>query len=323
MGSGAISLLPGPLQTVALAQSVKRDNSHSIPRKAVVPACLTPFRDDGQIDYADFRKHIKDVASVPGVSAIMVNGGAGHDKTLTREEKRKLLGEALKVVEGQTPIIAAVRESKACPTLEPLAQDALAEGAHALAMMPPATEAGFSWALASKRFEEVSAVNLPMVIYQTRYESEVLIRLAKEYSVIAVKEGSKDPATFEHNMRGLRALDKQVAVWSTHSKWLLADLATGADGILSGMGSFAADLQVALLEAVENSDLAEARRINDRIYPLTRVFYQPGQNAHVKMNYALKKLGRQQHGAVRPPLRALTETERSAIDKALLEGGLL
>ena len=324
MSTGVISLLVGSSDKITSAQKEHLGSNREITHKAVVPAALTPIDEEGKVDVVEFKRHMRSLAEVDGVSAIMVNGGSGHDKTLTRDEKRKLLHEALATVGDRVPIIAAIRESEECPTLGPLAKDVQGEGAHAMTIMPPASREGFLWEVASQRFEEACSVNdLPIVIYQSRYTTETLVQLANLFPVFAVKEGSKDPATFESNMRALHGLDKEVAVWSTHSKWLLADLATGADGILSGMGSVAADLQVALLEAVEASDLRAARKINDRIFPLTQVFYVPGQDAHVRMKYALKKLGRQKHDFVRPPLQPISQEDRLAIDRALLDSGLL
>ena len=89
------------------------------------------------------------------------------------------------------------------------------------------------------------------------------------------------------------------------------------------MGSITADLHVALAEAVHRSDLKAARKINDRIFPLTQVFYRSGQNPHVRMMYALRKLGRQKHAFVRPPYQPLDAGERSKIDQALAQSGLL
>ncbi len=321
MGAGMLSLISGTSPQLNLAHSGRKGK---IPRKAIVPAALTPIDDKGKVDVVEFKRHMRSLADVRGVSAIMINGGSGHDKTLTREERRKLLAEALATVGDRVPIIAAIRESEECPSLKPLAKDVQNEGAHAMTIMPPASAEGFSLEFASNRFDVAcSASSLPLVIYQSRYETETLSQLASLYPVFAVKEGSKDPATFECNMRALHGLEKEVAVWSTHSKWLLADLATGADGILSGMGSVAADLHVALAAAVETSNLAIARQINNLIFPLVQVFYQPGKDAHVRMKYALKKLGRQKHDFVRPPYQPVGRKERLAIDKALLQSGLL
>ncbi len=324
MGAGMLSLLPHRVSSTSLTGRKDRAPGGSIPRKAIIPAAITSIDEEGQIDFEDFKRHIRTLADTQGVSAIMVNGGSMHDKTLSREERQKLLAEALKAVDGSVPILAAVRESKAMSNLTPLAKDAQQEGAQAITIMPPGRAQGYGWEAARRRFEEVCAVaDLPVVIYQTRYDTEVLVQLASTFPVVGVKEGSKDPLTFEQNLRALRGLQRNIAVWSTHSKWLLADLAIGADGILSGMGSVAADLQAALAEAVSRSDLAAARRINDRIFPLVEAFYYPEQDAHISMKYALKKLGRQKHDFVRPPLRPLTAADRSRIDRALVVSGLL
>jgi hypothetical protein len=138
----------------------------------------------------------------------------------------------------------------------------------------------------------------------------------------ALQKWMHDLVAFERNMRSVRALRRDVALWSTNSRWLLADLAVGADGILSGMGSIAADLHVALAEAVWRSDLIAARRINNRIFPLTQVFYRPGGDHDTRMKYALKRLGRWKNDFVRPPLKPLDDAERAEVDRALKESGL-
>lgn len=309
----------------ALARRVRAASPKArMPRRAVIPAALTPYDDDLRVDVAEFRRHIAVLAAVPGVSGIMVNGAAGHDSTLTRDERRRLVAEALAAADDRVRILAALRETKGLPTLAPFAKDAAAEGAHALVVMPSANKADEAWDGARARFDSAfSAANLPVAIYQTGYDTETLTRLAALPPIFAIKEGSGSPAVFERNLRAVRALGRDVAVWSTHSSWLLADLAVGADGILSGMGSVAADLHVALAEAVWRSDLVAARAVSDRLFPLTQVFYRPGQDAHTRMKYALKKLGRQQRELVRPPRQPLDDAERAAIDRALLESGLL
>lgn len=324
VGAGILTLLPDQASSTIEAQSAIPSSGLAIRRKAVIPAALSSFDHAGNIDYADFKRHISRLAAVEGVSAIMVNGGSGLDKALTREERRKLLAEALVAVNDKVPIIAALRESPSIQSLVPLAKDAEAEGIQAITIMPPATKEGYLWEAAQKRFGETcAACSLPVVIYQNRYETEVLVRLASSFPVMGIKEGSKDPATFEKNLRALRALKRNIAVWSTHSTWLLADLAIGADGILSGMGSITADWHVALAKAVDRSDLDEARNISDRLFPLTQVFYHPGQNGHIRMMYALKKLGLRKYDFVRPPFQPLDAAERARIDQALVQSGLL
>jgi 4-hydroxy-tetrahydrodipicolinate synthase len=125
-------------------------------------------------------------------------------------------------------------------------------------------------------------------------------------------------------VRELQARKPAVNVLSTHSAWLFSSLVLGCNGLLSGSGSVIADLQSALFQAVQNNDLAQARRLNDRIYPLARVFYaEPWADMHNRMKEALVLLGRLPRAVVRPPLVKLGRAEIERIRAALVEAGLL
>ena len=98
----------------------------------------------------------------------------------------------------------------------------------------------------------------------------------------------------------------------------------GCGGLLSGSGSVIARLQSDLFQAVQRVDLAEARRINDRIHPLAEVFYAaPAVDMHNRMKEALVLLGKLKCAAVRPPLTKLPAGEIARIRTALVKAGLL
>ena len=84
------------------------------------------------------------------------------------------------------------------------------------------------------------------------------------------------------------------------------------------------DRQARLFRAVRANDLAEARRLNDRIYPMTRVFYaDPFIDMHNRMKEALVLLGKLPRAVVRPPLVKITDAEIALIRDALIEAELL
>ena len=294
-----------------------------IPVNSVVPAVLTPFNKQMEVDYDEFGRHIQDVCSVDGITAIMVNGGSMEDTTLTRNERTVLIEKAIDASGGKTPIIAAVRESEIESDLGVLARDAEEANAEAILIMPPNDKVYTTVNGALERFGKVfDGCDLPVAFYQVKpdgggYPVETMIALAEQERVFAVKEGSGSPETSEIDMRAMRAADSEIAIWSTHSRWLLSDLAMGADGILSGMGSISADLHVALCRAVWASDLKQARKVSDVLYRLTQVFYRPGQNGHTRMKYALKRLNRMGSDLVRPPLKQLDDQEKNRVERIL------
>ena len=115
-----------------------------------------------------------------------------------------------------------------------------------------------------------------------------------------------------------------MALLSSFTMSLMASFLLGADGAISGMGSVTADLQAELFEACQKGDLDGARRINDRLTPLVRVFYAaPFVDMHNRMKEALVLLGRIPAANVRPPLTPVSAAEREAIRAALVASGLL
>jgi 4-hydroxy-tetrahydrodipicolinate synthase len=116
----------------------------------------------------------------------------------------------------------------------------------------------------------------------------------------------------ERQIRVLQGRQRPINVLSTNRAWLLSPLVLGCDGLLSGSGSVIADLQVRLYRAVSNNDLVEARRLNDRIYPIAGVFYaDPFVDMHNRMKEALVLLGKLPRAVVRPPLvRSRTRKSR-------------
>jgi 4-hydroxy-tetrahydrodipicolinate synthase len=110
---------------------------------------------------------------------------------------------------------------------------------------------------------------------------------------------------------------------SSFTMSLMSTFLLGADGAISGMGSVAADLQAELFEACGKGDLDGARRLNDRLDPLVRVFYAPPfVDMHNRMKEALVLLGRIPAAHVRPPLTPVSAGEREAIRHALVAAGL-
>jgi 4-hydroxy-tetrahydrodipicolinate synthase len=74
---------------------------------------------------------------------------------------------------------------------------------------------------------------------------------------------------------------------------------------------------------VQQNDLARARALNDRIFPIAHAFYaDPFVDMHNRMKEALVILGRIPCAAVRPPLVKLKEAEIRRIERALEQAGV-
>jgi 4-hydroxy-tetrahydrodipicolinate synthase len=292
----------------------------------IMPANILPFRADLSIDEPAYRQHLRWLADTPGVTGIVANGHAAEVASLSRDERKRTLAIAVDEVAGACPIIAGVYTDGTAEAVE-LARDARAAGVAGVLLFPPTL---FMWGAQAKpdmvlrHFREVATVGLPIVAFEyppvsgIGYSPETLARLAEIPEVVGVKDWSNDIVAFEQNLRAVRATGRPVAMLSSFTMSLMASFLLGADGAISGMGSVTADLQAELFAACQKGDVDGARRINDRLEPLVRVFYAPPfLDMHNRMKEALVLLGRIPAAHVRPPLTPIPAAERDAIARAL------
>ena len=299
----------------------------------IMPANILPFTADLAIDEPAYRRHLSWLADTRGVTGIVANGHAAEVSSLTREERTHTLAIAVDEVAGRCPVIAGVYADGTQEAVE-LARDAKRAGAAGVLVFPPTV---FMWGaqlkpeMVLRHFSEIAAgADLPIVVFEyppasgIGYAPDTLARLAQIPQVVAVKDWSNEIVALEANLRALRATGRPVALLSAFTMSLMASFLLGADGAISGMGSVTADVQAELFEACQKGDLDGARRINDRLAALVRVFYAPPfVDMHNRMKEALVLLGRIPAAHVRPPLTPVSSTEREAIRAALVASGLL
>jgi 4-hydroxy-tetrahydrodipicolinate synthase len=292
----------------------------------IMPANILPFKADLSVDEPAYRRHLRWLVETTGVTGIVANGHAAEVASLSREERKRTLAIALEEVAGACPIIAGVYTDGTAEAVE-LTKDAQGAGAAGVLLFPPTL---FMWGaqvkpdMVLKHYSEVATVGLPIIAFEyppasgIGYSPETLARIAQIPEVMGVKDWSNEIVSFEQNLRAIRGTGRPVAVLSSFTMSLMASFLLGADGAISGMGSVTADLQAELFAACQKGDLDGARRINDRLEPLVRVFYAPPfVDMHNRMKEALVLLGRIPAAHVRPPLTPIPAVEREAIARAL------
>ena len=300
--------------------------------EGVIPACLLPFHEDLSIDEAAFRRHLADVAAVPGIAALTINAHASEVGSCSFEEQRRVLAITDEVVGATLPIVNGIyaEGSLEAARLSRMAQEG---GASALLVFPPGPlTLGQRPDMAVAHFKRIAdASDLPIIVFEyplgggQGYPLDTLLKLIAAVPTIrAIKDWTPQVPLHERNIRTLQSLDPPINVLSTNSSWLFSSLVLGCKGLLSGSGSVIADLQARLFRAVQANDLAEARRLNDRIYPTAEVFYaDPFVDMHNRMKEALVLMGKLPRAVVRPPLAKLSQAEIERIRAALMRAGLL
>jgi 4-hydroxy-tetrahydrodipicolinate synthase len=298
----------------------------------VIPAVILPFHDDLSIDEPNFRKHLRDVAATDGISAITINAHSTEVASCSFDEQKRVHAIAQDEIGAQLPIVHGIWADGSLEAAR-IAKAATEGGASALLVFPPAPfTLGQSAAMAIEHFKRIAdASDLPLIAFQyplatgQGYPNETILKMIDEIpNLKAIKDWAGTVQQHEWHVRTLQNLDRPFTVLSTQSSWLMASLALGCKGLLSGSGSVIPDLQAQLFKAVQAGDLKAAQALNDRIYPLAQVFYaQPWVDMHNRMKEALVLLGRLPRAVVRPPLIKLERAEIERIRQALIAAGLL
>jgi 4-hydroxy-tetrahydrodipicolinate synthase len=302
--------------------------------KGVIPACLLPFHADLSIDEPSYRKHLRDVTGVTGLSAITINAHASEVASCSFEEQQRILAITMDEVGARIPVVHGVYADGSFEAAR-IARMAQSGGASCLLVFPPGPLALGSQSrpeMVIAHFKSIAdASDLPIICFQyplasgLGYPVDTVLKLIDAVpSVRAIKDWCNNVVQHERQIRILQSLPRPVNVLTTHSSWLLSSLVLGCNGLLSGSGSVIADLQAALWQAVRANDLALARQINDRIFPVASAFYvDPFVDMHNRMKEALVLLGRIPCAAVRPPLAKLGGAEIGRIKQALADARVM
>src|SRR6202040_452267 len=244
----------------------------------VIPAVLLPFDGELAIDEAGLRKHLRDVAATDGISAITIKAHSTEGASSPFDEQRRVLDIVQDEAGERLPLVNGVWADGSLEAAR-IARTAAAGGASALLVFPPTPfTLGQSPEMALAHFKRIAdATDLPIIVFQyplatgQGYPRDTLLAMCEQVPTIrAIKDWAGNVPQHEMHIRLLQSLPRPVNVLTTHSAWLFSSLVLGCNGLLSGSGSVIADLQAQLFRAVQGNDLAEAKRLNDLIYPLAR-----------------------------------------------------
>ena len=225
----------------------------------LVTATVLPFTQDGAIDWPGYDRVLEHCAVPDSVSAVLVNGHAGEGAALTPGERAAVIAATRRRI-GAKPLLAGVI---AFSTQDAVAQAVAAREAGAdvavLFPSPLLAAGGMLTHTAPLRFvrDVLEGGGLPVSIFQyplgsgLGYTPETLALMARLPGVLAVKEGSDSIVAYERNYAAIKQAAPDVAVLASNFDWFLAQMAVGADGILSGLAALAPQHLASLWQATQ------------------------------------------------------------------------
>ncbi len=254
--------------------------------KGIIPALVTPFTKDEEVDIEAYRKLIDFV--IDDVNAIVPCGTTGEFVYLSMKEKMRLFDTAIDHVAGSVPVIAGTGCESTKETIE-TTQYAKDAGAKAcLVVSPFFFRPQFNEVY--DHYEKVNDVGLPMIVYNipqcsgTHHRWWTTEGLADLSSVIGVKDSSGD---MPYMMALFEKIKGQIAILCGHDEIGMPALAAGADGLILASANLIPEIWQDLYKAVQRGDIAAAQEIQARVQKLVRIIANKGASQAVKEGLAM------------------------------------
>jgi 4-hydroxy-tetrahydrodipicolinate synthase len=280
----------------------------------VLTAIVTPFRDDGSVDFDAFQRLARHLCD-NGSDGVVVAGTTGESPTLADDERLDLVRAALEAVGDTHTVIAGTGTYSTAHSVH-LTERAHELGAHAFLVVTPYYNRPPQRGIVA-HFEAIARVSdRPIVVYNIpsrvviNIEPETISRLAEIETVRAVKQANDD-------------LDQARHIMSTG-----LDLYAGDDNLiqpfleLGGIGGICVHTHVVGPQVAEQvrAERERAREIDAELapaYELLRVQTNP-----IAIKTALALLGHDV-GGFRLPLVPATDEETAQVRGCLERLGLL
>jgi 4-hydroxy-tetrahydrodipicolinate synthase len=300
--------------------------------RGLVPAPVTAFTANGDVDHQANADLARWLVSVEGVKGLVCLGHAGEGTYLTAEEQVALIRTLVEAVNGRVPIIAGItgEGDKVAAKEARRAADAGATGA----LVYPShgwLRFGYQAGAPQQRYQAIHEESgLQCILFQypdvtkATYNLQTQLEIAAQPGVVATKNGVRNMRRWDTEIPVLRAEFPDLQVLTCHDEYLLHTM-FDVDGALVGYGGMAPEPLVELIAAGKAKDYAKAREIHDRLLPLTKAVYHRGSHMEgtVALKLALVARGVLKDATVRPPLLPLGPGAAEEITLALKHAGLL
>jgi 4-hydroxy-tetrahydrodipicolinate synthase len=283
-------------------------------------AIVTPFR-NGKVDERALGDLIEfQIAN--GTDGIVPCGTTGESATLSHEEHDRVVGLTVEAVRRRVPVIAGTGSNSTDEAIA-LTKHAKAAGADGALLITPYYNKPMQEGLFRHYKAVAEAVDLPLVLYNIPGRTAVnmtpatVARLSAVRNIVAIKEGA---GSVQQVSEIIQACGDRMTVLSGDDALTLPMMAVGAKGVITVTANIAPADMATLVDACAAGNLAEAKRLHYKLYPLfTALFYETNP---IPVKEALAMMGKID-GELRLPLSPMAKDSREKLAGVMKEYGLI
>ncbi|AXF54939.1 4-hydroxy-tetrahydrodipicolinate synthase [Salicibibacter kimchii] len=273
----------------------------------LITAMVTPFDDNGEIDFQDLTKLINHLIA-NGTESIVVAGTTGESPTLSQEEKLSLFKHTVKVANGRIPVIAGTgtSDTRASIALTQAAENAGVDGIMVVTpyYSKPSQEGMY------QHFKAIAAsTDLPIMLYNVPGRTavslapETIVRLSNIDNIQAVKEasGDTDAASFiiENAQEGFK-------LYGGDDSLTLPLMSIGSSGIVSVASHIVGKGMSQMIQNFMQGHVQMAAKQHRELLPVMNAMFMAPSPSPVKAALEMHNII---SGTLRLPLLRLNDEE--------------
>lgn len=286
-------------------------------------AIVTPFHEDGSVNYEAFEKQIERQIE-GGTDAIIVCGTTGEASTLSHEEHLDVIRYCVEKVNKRIPVIAGTG-SNCTETAVYLSQEAEKIGADGLLIVTPyynkCTQKGLL-----EHFKIIAeSVSLPIILYNIPGRTggvliapETICTLCREVkNIVGVKDATG-------NISGVAKLMHMAAgdvdVYSGNDDQIVPILSLGGKGVISVLSNIAPKQTHDICQMYFDGNVEGSRDLQLKAIPVIDGLFCEVNPIPVKK--AMNFMGLEA-GPLRRPLTEMEDAHAAGLKKAMEEFGII
>jgi len=274
----------------------------------LMTAIVTPFKENGEVDYAQARKLALAMLD-SGSDGLIVAGTTGESPTLLREEEMRLFSEIKEAIGNRGAVVAGTGSNSTAEAVK-ATKEAERVGVDACLLVVPYYNKPSQEGL-YQHFKTIAAsTKLPCILYNvpsrtiTNLSAETTIRLSQIDNIIGVKEAS---GNFDQIAQIISNARKGFLVWSGNDSDTLPLMTLGGYGVISVASHLVGNQLKEMIDNIVSGKIAEAAAIHRHLMPLVNALFIVSNPSPLK--YALNQIG---FNVGKPRLPLVEPDEKSA-----------
>lgn len=283
--------------------------------KGSLVAIVTPMNADGTLDLPSLRALI-DFHIEQGTDGIVIVGTTGESPTVDFDEHCLLIRTTVEQVAGRIQVIAGTGANCTREAIE-LTEQAKTLGADACLLVTPYYNKPMQEGLFQHFKAIAEAVDIPQILYNVPgrtgcdLSNDTVLRLAQVPNIVGIKDAT---GNIERGTDLLRRVPADFAVYSGDDASSLALMLLGGHGTISVTANVAPRLMHEMCAAAFVGDVAKARDINRKLFPLHQKLFVEANPIPVK--WVLTEMNLVQTG-IRLPLTTLAPQHHDTLRDAM------